>query len=52
MPAINFNGYQDAQGSWHWHGEESDAFEAYRQLAIVQYNNLFNSAYLAEWDEG
>ena len=52
MPAINLNGYQDAQGSWHWHGEESDASEVCRQLAIVQYDNLFNSAYLAEWDEG
>lgn len=42
IPAINLNGYQDASGTWHWHGEESDASEAYKALAIIQHDNLFD----------
>ena len=42
IPAVNLNGYQDAEGTWHWHGEESDASEAYKDLAIVQHDNLFD----------
>lgn len=41
IPAINLNGYQDAQGIWHWHGEGSSDSEAYRQLAMVEHANLF-----------
>ncbi|MDO4443502.1 MAG: LTA synthase family protein [Slackia sp.] len=41
IPAINLNGYQDAQGVWRWHGESSDSSEAYRQLSMVEHANLF-----------
>lgn len=42
IPAINLNGYQDAEGTWHWHGEESDSSDAYRDLALVEHSNLFD----------
>lgn len=41
IPAINLNGYQDAQGAWHWHGESSASSDAYRQLSVVGHANLF-----------
>lgn len=43
LPAINLNGYLDVAGVWHWHDgeEESGALQAYHDLAIVQYSNLF-----------
>ncbi len=48
LPAVNLNGYQDAEGAWHWFGEEVDseaqqrAEEALKTYGIVQYDNLFN----------
>ena len=42
IPAINLNGYQDSDSVWHYLGEESDASEAYNDLATVQYDNLFD----------
>lgn len=41
IPAINLNGYQDAQGVWRWHGESSESSDAYRQLSMVEHANLF-----------
>lgn len=41
IPAINLNGYQDAQGEWHWHGDTAARSEAYRQLSMVEHANLF-----------
>ena len=42
IPAINLNGFLTADGAWHWFGEETDADDALRAYAIVQYDNLFN----------
>lgn len=41
IPAINLNGYQDAQGEWHWHGDAAEGSDAYRQLSMVEHANLF-----------
>lgn len=41
IPAINLNGYQDAEGTWRWHGESSESSDAYRQLSMVEHANLF-----------
>lgn len=41
IPAINLNGYQDAQGEWHWHGDAAESSDAYRQLSMVEHANLF-----------
>lgn len=41
IPAINLNGYQDAEGTWRWHGESSESSNAYRQLSMVEHANLF-----------
>ncbi|MFR5090630.1 MAG: LTA synthase family protein [Adlercreutzia equolifaciens] len=43
LPAVNLNGYRDAEGTWHWFGEavETDAQQkaedALKSYAIVQY---------------
>lgn len=42
IPAINLNGYQDSDGVWRWHGESGPVDEAYRDLSIVQHDNLFD----------
>lgn len=48
VPAVNLNGYRDAEGLWHWFGEETaseaqeKAREALNSYRIVQYDNLFN----------
>ena len=44
LPAINLNGYMDAEGVWHWndHADSSSA-EAVADLAIVQHQNLFDN---------
>ncbi len=48
VPAVNLNGYRDAEGLWHWFGEETaseaqeKAQEALNSYRIVQYDNLFN----------
>ena len=47
LPAVNLNGYRDAEGTWHWFGEavETDAQktaeDALKSYAIVQYDQLF-----------
>ena len=47
LPAVNLNGYRDADGVWHWFGEalttdsQRAADEALDDYAIVQYDNLF-----------
>ncbi|MEC4183210.1 LTA synthase family protein [Adlercreutzia sp. R21] len=47
LPAMNLNGYCDAEGMWHWFGEDvtSDAQQqaetAREGYAIVQYDQLF-----------
>lgn len=47
LPAVNLNGYRDAEGTWHWFGEavETDAQQkaedALKSYAIVQYDQLF-----------
>lgn len=47
LPAVNLNGYRDAEGAWHWFGEtvETDAQQraedALKSYAIVQYDQLF-----------
>lgn len=47
LPAVNLNGYRDAEGGWHWFGEDVEgdaqraAEEALRSYAIVQYDQLF-----------
>ncbi len=45
MPIINLCAYQDAEGAWYWHGEESESevSQAYSDLAIVQYYRLFDA---------
>lgn len=42
IPAINLNGYRDRDGIWHWHEKAGFSDEAYRNLAIVQHDNLFD----------
>ena len=47
LPAVNLNGYRDADGVWHWFGEalttesQAAADEALDDYAIVQYDDLF-----------
>ena len=49
LPAVNLNGYRDAEGTWHWFGEavETDAQQkaedALKSYAIVQYDQLFGN---------
>lgn len=42
LPVVNLNGYLDSDGVWRWHREESVSLEDYSNLAIVQYDNVFN----------
>lgn len=42
IPAINLNGYRDSAGIWRWNGESGPVDEAYRDLSIVQHDNLFD----------
>lgn len=42
MPAVNLNGYQDAQGNWYWIGQDGPAQEAYNEYAVLQYADLFD----------
>lgn len=50
LPAVNLNGYRDAEGEWHWFGEavETDAQEkaadALEDYRIVQYDQLFGDS--------
>lgn len=47
LPAMNLNGYMDADGVWHDYAEEptteagKKALEALKQYRMVQYNDLF-----------
>ncbi|WP_282190641.1 LTA synthase family protein [Adlercreutzia caecimuris] len=47
VPAVNLNGYRDAEGAWHWFGEDvktaaqQTADEALRDYKIIQYDQLF-----------
>lgn len=42
LPAINLNGYMDANRIWHWNGDEdAPEYDAIADLAIVQHENLF-----------
>ena len=44
LPAINLNGYMDAEGVWHWNDDaDSSSAEAVADLAIVQHQNLFDN---------
>ncbi|WP_102374539.1 LTA synthase family protein [Raoultibacter massiliensis] len=48
LPAVNINGYLDAQGTWRWIDERHDdpadeASAALARMAIVQYDILFGS---------
>lgn len=49
LPAVNLNGYRDAEGAWHWFGEavETDAQkaadDALKSYGIVQYDQLFGN---------
>ncbi len=44
MPAANLNGYRDAEGTWYWNGQESDALAAWGEYATLQYANVFDRA--------
>lgn len=47
LPVVNLNGYRDAEGGWHWFGEDAEgaaqaqAEEALKSYGIVQYDQLF-----------
>lgn len=44
LPAINLNGYMDAEGVWRWNDDaDSSSAEAVADLAIVQHQNLFDN---------
>ncbi len=43
MPAVNLNGYRDADGTWYWIGQDGPAKEAYDAYALLQYADLFDS---------
>ena len=49
LPAVNLNGYRDAEGAWHWFGEavesgaQKTAEDALKSYAILQYNQLFGN---------
>ena len=49
IPAINVNGYMDAEGNWHGVEEEN----AYRQIIDIyrnlQYNNIFVNNKIEKW---
>lgn len=42
MPAANLNGYRDAEGTWYWNGQDSDALAYWDEYATLQYANLFD----------
>lgn len=43
MPAVNLNGYQAADGTWYWIGQDSATTPTYDAYAILQYANLFDA---------
>ncbi len=40
--AANLNGYCDADGTWYWNGQESDALAVWNEYALLQYANIFD----------
>jgi len=43
MPAVNLNGYMDADGAWYWIGQDGPAAGAYSTYALLQYDMLFGA---------
>lgn len=43
MPAVNLNGYRDAQGAWYWIGQDGPARDAYDAYEVLQYADLFDA---------
>ena len=50
MPAVNLNGYRDAQGTWYWIGQDGPARSTYDTYALLQYADLFDPAGNAAFD--
>ena len=46
VPALNMNGFMDAEGEWHWLDEETDAETAglLEDYAALQYANLYDKS--------
>lgn len=42
MPAVNLNGYSDADGTWYWIGQDGPVRDAYDAYAVLQYADLFD----------